>query len=82
MRKTFVWLLLAGRLMFAVDLERDTVSPAFEWRKFPYSWKEILGGDYRVTPVHWQKPSGNRLLEQGMNSRPVQWDDSTIRVFY
>ncbi|MEO7650671.1 MAG: GDSL-type esterase/lipase family protein [Bryobacteraceae bacterium] len=82
MRRTFVWLLLAARLAFAVDLEHDTVSPAFEWQKFPYSWKEILGGDYRVTPVHWQKPGGNRLLEQGMNSRPVQWDDSTIRVFY
>ncbi|HUQ94987.1 MAG TPA: GDSL-type esterase/lipase family protein [Bryobacteraceae bacterium] len=82
MRRLFALLLLGPRLSFAVDLERDTVSPAFEWQKFPYTWKEILAGDYKVTAVHWRKPGGNRLLENGMNSRPVRWDASTIRVFY
>lgn len=78
-----VLLLLAARLAFSVDLARDTLSPAFEWKPFPYSWKEIIAGDYHITPVHWQRPvASNQLLQTGMNSRPVWLDANTIRVFY
>lgn len=83
MKLNGILLLLAVPLLVgAADLSHDTLSPAYEWRSFPYSWKEILAGDYAVTPVHWQRPAGNRLLEHGMNARPVRWDNSTIRVFY
>lgn len=75
-------LILAAHTAAALDLARDTVSPAFEWQKFPYSWKEILAGEYRVTPVHWKRAIGNRVADHGMNARPVRWDASTIRVFY
>jgi lysophospholipase L1-like esterase len=82
MQRGAILLLAAARLGAAVDLDRDTVSPAYEWGPFPYAWNEILSGGYQPTPVHWRRAPGNRLVEQGMNARPVRWDDSTIRVFY
>ncbi|MBV6433608.1 MAG: hypothetical protein IANPNBLG_03792 [Bryobacteraceae bacterium] len=83
MKLTGVLLFLSALLPAGADnLARDTLSPTYEWRTFPYSWQEVLSGEYAITPVHWRRSANNRLLEEGMNSRPVRWDDSTIRVFY
>lgn len=61
---------------------KDTLTPAYDWASLPYRWDEIRGGAMPVTPVHWVRHPGNPVVRPGMNSRPVWWDDATIRVFF
>lgn len=58
-----------------------TLSPAYEWKSVPHSWADIRDGKMTLTPVHWQR-TAKPMIAQGMNLRPVLWDEQTIRVFY
>jgi len=65
-----------------IDPAVDTLSPSHAWSTFPYSWSEIRGGEFDLTPMHWQRSPANPLLPRGMNSRPVVIDAETVRVYY
>jgi hypothetical protein len=64
------------------DAARDTLSPVYDWKAFPYQWPEIRAGKFNLMPVHWRRFDGNPVISRGMNCRPVMWDESTVRVFY
>lgn len=65
-----------------VDVNRDVVSPAYNWNSFPYAWSEIQAGNWKPTPVHWRRSAANPIVNAGMNSRPIQLDPQTVRVYY
>ena len=65
-----------------VDPARDTLSPAYDWKDFPYSWAEIRAGDYAPAPTHWNRHPASPVISQGMNSRPVALDENTVRVYF
>jgi predicted GH43/DUF377 family glycosyl hydrolase len=64
------------------DASRDTLSPVYDWKSLPYTWRQIRAGEFPLTPVHWQRHAGNPVVSKGMNPRPVSDDGSTIRVYY
>lgn len=64
------------------DMKRDTVSPVYEWQTFPYSWKEIVNGEFTLTPVHWLRNPENPVISNGMNSRPIRLNENTIRMYF
>jgi predicted GH43/DUF377 family glycosyl hydrolase len=64
------------------DSKRDTVSPSYNWKTFPYRWPEIVAEKFTLTPVHWQRHPDNPVLNLGMNNRPIRLDDNTIRMFF
>jgi hypothetical protein len=64
------------------DVQRDTLSPVYDWKTLPLAWDDIVAGKLPVSPTHWQRHPGNPIVPRGMNCRPVLWDNNTIRVFY
>ncbi len=60
----------------------DTLSPSYAWSTFPYSWAEIRDGEFDLTPMHWRRSPGSPLIPDGMNSRPILIDESTVRVYF
>lgn len=78
------WLFASSSFAAASDVssDRDTISPVYDWKTFPYTWDEIRGGKFTLMPVHWERSASNPVIPQGMNSRPVLVDASTVRVYF
>jgi len=73
---------LRAEELLSVDPARDTLSPVYPWAVFPYTWAEIKAGEFTLTPTHWQRQGAKPVIAQGMNSRPVVLNKSTVRVYY
>ncbi len=65
-----------------MNRERETRSPVYPVDGFPYTWADIRGGAFSLTPVHWERHTGNPILPDGMNSRAIHLDENTVRVFF
>ena len=84
------WLLLIGTCNVDLawcaspqpDPARDTISPVYDNKSFPYTWAEIQAGKFTLMPVHWTRHPDNPVIPQGMNARPIQIDSETVRVYY